>query len=65
MERIYINNQWEFIEEYTPEFAVGDYAPEAVKEVRIPHTTKELPFHYFDEREYQMLCGYRDRKSVV
>ena len=30
-----------------------------MQEVRIPHTCKELPFHYFDEEDYQMLSGYR------
>ncbi|MCR4797309.1 MAG: glycoside hydrolase family 2 protein [Lachnospiraceae bacterium] len=28
-------------------------------EVCLPHTTKEVPFHYFDESEYQMVCGYQ------
>lgn len=26
--------------------------------VRLPHTCKEVPFHYFDEELYQMVCGY-------
>ena len=28
-------------------------------EVRLPHTSREVPYHYFDESEYQMNCGYR------
>ena len=27
--------------------------------VRLPHTCREVPFHYFDESLYQMVCGYR------
>lgn len=49
MNRIYINNDWEFSPAEKQEFKV----------VRIPHTTKELPFNYFDESEYQMECIYR------
>lgn len=26
-----------------------------------PHTTKELPFHYFDEHEYQKLSCYKKK----
>ena len=32
---------------------------ENLEKVRIPHTVKELPLHYFDESMYQMLSGYR------
>ena len=47
--RFYLNNDWYFAEDWDkPEF----------RQVRLPHTCKELPLHYFDEREYQMLCGY-------
>ncbi|MCR5545581.1 MAG: glycoside hydrolase family 2 protein [Lachnospiraceae bacterium] len=28
-------------------------------EVNLPHTCKEVPFHYFDESSYQMICGYQ------
>ena len=47
--RFYLNNDWYFAEDWDkPEF----------RKVRLPHTCKELSLHYFDEREYQMLCGY-------
>ena len=47
--RFYLNNDWYFAESWDkPEF----------RQVRLPHTCKELPLHYFDEQEYQMLCGY-------
>ena len=47
--RFYLNNDWYFAEDWDkPEF----------RQVRLPHTCKELPLHYFDEQEYQMLCGY-------
>ncbi len=50
-ERIYLNNDWNF--------AIPFEGGGAQEQVRIPHTCKETPFHYFDESIYQMECGYR------
>ena len=64
MSRIYLNNDWLF----TPEFSEELLAPEAdvaaLQAVRLPHTCKELPYHYFSELEYQMLCGYRKSLEI-
>lgn len=51
--RLYLNDDWKF--------GVADAAGEITCEtpVRLPHTTKELPLHYCDEHEYQMVCGYK------
>lgn len=35
------------------------YQDDAWEDVRLPHTCKETPFHYFDESSYQMVCCYR------
>ena len=56
--RIYLDDKWGFTENFTMELTGADYA-EALEEVRLPHTCKETPLHYFDESLYQMLCGYR------
>lgn len=48
-DRKYLNNEWKF----TP-----DADTEATVSVRIPHTCKEFPYHYFDETECQMRCKY-------
>ena len=57
-ERIYLNRDWQFQQEYTEELLqadyIGDYEP-----VSLPHTVVETPFHYFDESVYQMVSGYR------
>ena len=50
MEKIYLNDAWEF----TPE-----YGSEQYEKVRIPHSVVETPYNYFDEHSYQMLSGYR------
>ena len=56
--RIYLDHEWGFTEKFTEKLLDADYAGE-LKPVRIPHTCKETPLHYFDEGIYQMLCGYR------
>lgn len=35
-----------------------------VEQVRLPHTCKVTPFHYFDESIYRMVCGYRRRLDL-
>ena len=58
MSKIYINNGWQFAEEFKEEYIYGS-VDDSMTEVRLPHTTRELPFNYFSEEEYQMLCAYR------
>lgn len=59
MSRIYWNEGWQFAEQYREEMQAKNYGEGQMQPVRLPHTCKELPFHYFDEQEYQMVCGYR------
>ena len=47
---------WQFAESWSEEFLSG--AGEA-EDVRLPHTVRELPLHYADPEDYEMLCGYR------
>ncbi|MBR6223636.1 MAG: glycoside hydrolase family 2 protein [Lachnospiraceae bacterium] len=58
MARIYLNDDWGFTEEFKDAMLDSSYRGDELKRVRIPHTVKELPLHYFDESEYQMLSGY-------
>ena len=53
---LFINNNWEFVEEFNDGFLNG--RGNAVP-VRIPHTCKEVGYNHWDASEYQMLCGYR------
>ncbi len=47
--RFYLNNDWYFAEDWdAPEF----------RKVRLPHTCRELPLHYCNEEDYQMVSGY-------
>ncbi len=49
-------DHWEFHMQWNEEFLRGGGA--AVP-VRLPHTVRELPLHYIDPADYQMVCGYR------
>ena len=62
--RFYLNDNWKFSETYAEDMIEQTYEDNNMETVRIPHTCKELPYHYFDENEYQMLCGYRKKISV-
>ncbi len=54
---------WEFTPHWTEEFGKGVPVPEC-EEVRLPHTSKEVPLHYASPSDYEMLCGYRKRFHV-
>lgn len=59
MERVYLNNDWKFTEEFSEKLIDKTYDDSGLLAVRLPHTCKEVPLHYFDEKEYQMVSGYR------
>lgn len=58
-EKIYINNDWKYTEEYGEKLLQWDFDEDGMEQVRLPHTCKETPYHYFDESTYQMVSGYR------
>ncbi len=55
---ISLNYDWEFVTEWSDEFALGKGLAETV---RLPHTVREIPQHYADDMSYQMVSGYRHR----
>lgn len=57
--RFYLNENWKFTEEFDEAIINADYDAKDMADVRLPHTCKELPYHYFDEHDYQMVSGYR------
>ncbi len=58
-ERVYWNDDWKFAEVFEEEMLLASYDSTGMKTVRIPHTVKETPFHYFDEEMTQMVSAYR------
>ncbi len=57
--RFYLNDDWLFTEQFEDNLAAPEYPENTLQPVRLPHTCKETPFHYFDESLYQMISGYR------
>lgn len=51
--KIYLNRDWKFSEDG------NNY-----EQVILPHTCKETPFHYFSEKEYQMISTYEKEIDV-
>ena len=60
-ETIHLNNDWEFVSACDSGFLNGEGAGETV---RLPHTCKLIPYDYFDESIYRMVCGYRKRLDL-
>lgn len=63
-ERIYLNEGWRFDEKYSEEMIKKEFDDRNMENVRLPHTCRETPYHYFDEHIYQMICLYRRRMEV-
>lgn len=63
-DRIYLNNDWYFTEHFSNQIFDADFAAEGMTAVRLPHTCRETPLHYFDEHIYQMVSGYRRTITV-
>ncbi len=53
---IRIDDGWEFTPVFSQGFLDGTVQGE---NVRLPHTVKEMPLHYSDPQDYQMVSGYR------
>ena len=52
-----LNRGWEYTENISDSFIAGEKGANIT--VSLPHTVAETPLNYFDESEYQKVCGYR------
>lgn len=57
--KIYLNNDWQFTRQYSEKLHRREANCAELETVRLPHTTVETPFHYFDESVYQCESAYR------
>jgi beta-galactosidase len=58
--RIYpLNHNWLFSEKNLPNATQPRFNDVAFKRVTIPHTNKMLPWHGFDDKEYEFVSVYR------
>lgn len=62
---IHLNFDWKYKDSFTDEMLKKDYDDSAFALVNIPHTNKELPYHYFDEKSYQFISCYRKSFSLT
>ena len=53
----------EFTRHWTEAFGKGLPVPKQ-QTVRLPHNCRELPLHYADPADYEMVCGYRKQFRV-
>ncbi len=60
-EIIHLNREWEYTDTFSDAFCCGAGAGAIVD---LPHTVAVTPFHYFDEKIYQTVCGYRQRLTL-
>ena len=56
-------DNWEFTRHWTEAFGKGLPVPKQ-QTVRLPHNCRELPLHYADPADYEMVCGYRKQFRV-
>uniref|UniRef100_UPI003FEFA488 sugar-binding domain-containing protein n=1 Tax=Candidatus Fimivicinus sp. TaxID=3056640 RepID=UPI003FEFA488 len=54
-----LNFGWRYTPAFDPAMVTPTFDASAFALVDIPHTCKELPLNYFDERDYQFVSGYR------
>ena len=55
---------WKFAETFAEQYIQPDCDETHFAEVQLPHTVKEVPYHYFDEKIYQFSSCYRKKFAV-
>ena len=59
MDRIYLNEDWYFSDQFEEEMIRPEAGTEGMQKVRLPHTVCETPFNYFPESRLEMVSCYR------
>src|SRR5690554_1176146 len=54
-----LNLNWEFVETFQDSFVREGVLGEDAVVVSLPHANKELPYNYFNEKDYQIISTYR------
>ncbi len=62
-EVIRLNNDWRFVENYINGMEYQEPI-EGFEIVNLPHANVELPFNYFDERDFQIVSCYQKLFSL-
>lgn len=61
---IFINNNWLYKEDFKSEYLAKDFDFKEFKSIDLPHTNKELPYNYFDEKDYQFISCYAKTLNI-
>ena len=51
-----INFDWQFVSDYKEEYL--NKLPNSSQRINIPHCAKEVPYNYFNEKDYQIVSTY-------
>ncbi len=54
-----LNFNWKYADHFAEDMLRSSYDEADMCEVHIPHTNKELPYNYLNEKDYQFVCCYR------
>jgi beta-galactosidase len=54
-----LNHNWLFSDKMTPDATQAGFNDAGFRRVTIPHTNKQLPWHGFDDKEYEFISVYR------
>ncbi len=63
-EIIAFNHHWRFKDEFRKEFVDPKFQDQAWTKVNLPHANREVPYNYFDEKDYQFISTYRKSFTV-
>ncbi len=57
VEKLHLN--WEFVENFDEAYVKTGSLGEGAQVVNLPHANKEVPYNYFDEKDYQFISTYK------
>ena len=58
---ISLNNEWYYKPSFSPEdiLCPQEKAQTAFEQVALPHTNRELPYHYFSDQDFRFVSCYK------
>ena len=58
------NDNWFYIDNFEEEYVHKHSGVEGFTPVRLPHANREVPYNYFDERDYQFMSCYKKNFKI-
>jgi beta-galactosidase len=63
-QNISLNREWLYKDNFKEEYINSSYDDSDFITVNLPHSNKEVPYNYFDEKSYQFVSCYRKKFTV-